>query len=197
MRISHTDLEACIGNPQRWLSTQNAPSHGYKMGYERMLRLAVFHYHKTSPEEARDHLNKIIKKHNLKSAIRISEVEARLESYIDWAVSEHLKAAGVQVKIALPLGFLEMRGEIGRVDVTAQGYRAVLFRKAPPNWHMQLRMPLIQEAVASLYGRPPEQTAVGFQELDGTDLQTVVYSQPQIIAAKKRFRTLGETVRLL
>jgi len=62
MRISHTDLETCVRNPQDWyVSTRNAPSHGYKMGYERVLRLALFHYHKTSTADARDYLDKMIR----------------------------------------------------------------------------------------------------------------------------------------
>jgi hypothetical protein len=51
-------------------------------------------------------------------------------------------------------------------------------------------MPLIQEAVASLYGRLSEKTASSFQDLKGTSLQTVIYGQLQIIAAKRDFALL-------
>jgi hypothetical protein len=58
-------------------------------------------------------------------------------------------------------------------------------------------MPLIQAAIGPMYGRPPDKIAVGFQELDGSNLETVVYGRRQISAAEQRFRLLGETVRQL
>lgn len=198
MKISHLDLEVCAMNPQRWyLYAQKAGSHGYKMGYERVLRLAVYRYHKTSAVEARDHLTRMITKHDLRNAARIRDVENGLESYVGWATSVHLTAADVQVRIVLSLGFLELRGEIGRVDVTLTGYRTVLFHKAPPDWQLQLRMPLLQAAIASMYARPIERIEVGFQELDGSNLQTTTYSQREIVAAKRKFRAVGERVRRL
>jgi hypothetical protein len=93
---------------------------------------------------------------------------------MSWAESERLKVADTQVKIALPVGFLELRGQIGRVDVTPVGYRAVLLNLPPPKWQEQMRMPLIQAAISKMYGRPTEKIAVGFQEADGGNLQTLV-----------------------
>jgi hypothetical protein len=198
MRISHTELEICLRNPSNWyVSARTASSHGYKMGYERALRLTIFHYHKTSATDAREYLDRIVKKHNFKNAARVTEIENNLESYIQWAESESLKVADTQIKITLPLGFLELRGQVSRIDVTAIGYRAVLLGQAPPNWQQQTRMPLIQAAIGAMYGRPPGKIAVGFQELDGSGLQTVVYNRRQISAAGQRFRALGETVRRL
>jgi hypothetical protein len=196
MRISHTDLEVCVRNPRQWYaSTIAAPTHGYKMGYERVLRLSVFHFHKTTAEAARDYLTDMIKKHQLKNTTRVSEIENGLEAYIKWTISERLKVAGTHVRISLALGFLELRGEIGRVDVTDSGYRGVLLSEAVPNWQAQLRMPLIQAAIASLYGRPTERTEVGFQELDGSNLQTVIYASRQITTAQEKFRALGRLMR--
>jgi len=165
------------------------------MGYERALRLAIFHYHKTSADEARRHIEQIVKKHNFKNATRVNEIETRLESYVDWAESERLKVADTQVKITLPVGFLELRGLVSRVDVTATGYRAVLLGPAPPKWQLQLRMPLIQAAISKIYSRPTEKIAVGFQESDGSSLLTLVFGPKQIRAAEQQFQILGEAVR--
>ncbi len=198
MRISHTDLEACVRNPRQWYaSTTSASDHGYKMGYERVLRLSVVHFHKSSAREARAYLKALVKRHNLKNAAKVVGIEDGLESYIEWTVAERLKVAGTEVRIAHELGFLELRGQIGRVDVTDSGCRAVLFGDAPLNWQAQLRLPLIQTAIASTYGRPPERTAVGFQRLDGGGLQEVVFAPHQIAAAENRFRALGRIVRRL
>jgi hypothetical protein len=44
------------------------------MGYERALRLTLFHYHKTSADEARRYLEQMVKKHNFKNEARVSQI---------------------------------------------------------------------------------------------------------------------------
>jgi len=86
---------------------------------------------------------------------------------------------------------------VGRVDITTNGYRAVLLGAAPEDWKNQLRMPLIQLAVASMYNRPANQTEVGFQNLDGSKLTTTLYSRSQIERAGRKFEALGRAIRRL
>jgi hypothetical protein len=196
MRISHTALEDCLRNPQQWYSsTRVASSHPYKMGYERALRLSIYHYHRTSADDARSYLAKMIRRHDFKNPKKVTEIEEGLEAYIMWANSEHIKAAGVQVHIGFSLGFLELRGEVGRVDVTPSGYRAVLLGAAPADWQHQLRMPLIQASVSSEYGRPVDEIEVGFQMLDASHLRTVSYDMAELSRAQRRFRRLGSIIR--
>ncbi len=196
MRISHTQLESCLASPSTWYRAYlAAESHPYPMGYERALRLSIFHFHKTSAPVARDYMAQMVRKHNLKNIGRISEIETSLDRYVQWALDQRLKVADTKVNIAHQLGFLELRGEIGRVDLTATGYRAVLLGKAPPDWDSQLRMPLIQVAVAAMYGRPEEMTEVGFQEMDASHLVTRLYTDRQIQQAQDKFVALGRTVR--
>jgi hypothetical protein len=195
MRISHTQLESCLANPQSWYRTSLATtSHPYLMGYERILRLSIFHFHKSSASAARDYLKKLVGKHNLKNVGRISAIELSLDRYLAWAAAEHLKVAGTKVNIVHEVGLLELRGEIARVDVTGAGYRAVLLGKAPSGWEQQLRMPLIQAAIALMYGRPRNKTEVGFQELDATNLSTKLYNEKEIEEAHRKFTSLGRAV---
>jgi hypothetical protein len=196
MRISHTALDACLGNPRHWyVSLRGSASHPYKMGYARALQLAILQYHRGSAQNAEQYLDRLVKKHNFKDARRVHKMSSDLNAYIRWSVLEHLKVVDFKAKISLPLGFLELRGEVGRIDVTKRGYRAVLFGEPSPTWRQQVRMPLIQLAIAQMYARPAEDVAVGFQELDGSNLQTTVFTAGQISAAQRRFRTLGETLR--
>lgn len=196
MRISHNTLDDCLRNPRQWfISTRSSSSHPYKMGYERVLRLSIYHCHKNSADEARRYMSEKITRHNFRNAQRVSEIENGLESYIAWAVSERLRNAGVQININLSLGFLELRGEISRIDVIDSGYRAVLLGTRTENWQSQLRMPLIQSAVSLTYARPAQEVEVGFQELDGANLQTVSYGSRQLKAAQEEFRVLGNAVR--
>jgi hypothetical protein len=165
------------------------------MGYDRVLRLSISHFHKSSGVSARKYMAEKIREHHLGNIRRINEIELSLDRYIRWATGERLKVADTNVNIAQALGFLELRGQISRVDVTDTGYRALLLGNVPADWEEQLRMPLIQLAVASMYGRPPEKTEVGFQELDATNLVTKLYSPRQIQKAENGFIALGRVLR--
>jgi hypothetical protein len=197
MRIAHGDLEACLRNPQQWFSSMSSTSHPYKMGYDRALLLSIFHYHKTSAIEARNYLSAIIQRHNFNNASRVMRIEADLEEYIRWGVAQNLRTAAVQMKIQLLSGFLELRGEVARLDVTTLGYRAVLLKEPPSGWRTQLRMPLIQLAVSGTYARPAGEIEVGFQRLDGSGLETACYSAREIRSAVARFGILGRQIRRL
>jgi hypothetical protein len=196
MRISHTQIELCLANPRTWYrASLAAESHPYLMGYERVLRLSILHFHRSSGPAARDYMTEKIRMHNLKNVGRIAEIETSFDRYVKWAAKERLKVVDAKVKIAHQTGFLELRGEIGRVDVTSTGYRAVLLGNVPVDWEQQLRMPLIQAAIALMYGRPQEKTEVGFQELDASHLATRIYSEREIQKAQHKFMALGRIVR--
>jgi len=196
MRISHTQLESCLANPRAWYrASLTDQSHPYPMGYDRILRLSILHFHKSTALAARKYMAQVIRKHDLRNASRINEIETSLERYIKWATEDRTKVADTKVNLAHQIGFLELRGEIGRVDVTTAGYRAVLFGKAPDGWEQQLRMPLIQVAIASMYGRPQDEMEVGFQQLDGNNLTTRNYSARRIQKAEDTFTELGRTIR--
>jgi hypothetical protein len=196
MRISHTQLESCLANPRAWYRSALAgESHPYLMGYDRVLRLSIFCFHRSSGPTARDYMEQMIRKHTLRNPSRISEIETSLNRYINWATQESLKVADTKVNIRYEFGYMELRGEIGRVDVTDTGYRAVLLGRAPLDWEKQLRMPLIQAATALMYGRPQGKIEVGFQELDASNLTTRLYTEKQIQAAQHRFVALGLVVR--
>ena len=164
MKISHTELEYCRTAPRQWyLSSLKSASHPYNMGYDRLLRLAIFHFHKTSTAEARTYLSRGIAKHGFSNAGRVTEIENSLENYINWTVSALLRTADVHVRIVLDQGYLQLRGEISRVDITPAGYRAVLLAVPPKDWKTHLRMPLIQAAIANIYARPATEIEVDFK----------------------------------
>ena len=196
MRISHTQLESCLANPRSWYRAAIAgESHPYLMGYDRVLRLSIFRFHQASAQVARHYMAQMVRRHRFKDAGRVRKIEASLDRYIAWASAEGLRVADTSVNIACEIGFLELRGQVSRIDVTATGYRAVLLGKVPADWHSQLRMPLIQLAVASMYGRRQDRTEVGFQNLDASNLVTSLYTEQQVERARRRFMALGRIVR--
>ena len=77
-----------------------------------------------------------------------------------------------RVRLNLPLdGEVVLGGEISRIDMIPTGYRAVLLMaRAPARWKQELRMPLIQLAVANRYDRPAADVRVAVQLLDGSGL---------------------------
>src|SRR5208337_997217 len=86
------------------------------------------------------------------------------------------------------------RGEMHRLDVLPNGYRALLLGQYPRDWETQMRMPLLQSAVARRYGRPIDHIAVGVQHLDGSGLTAKKYSQAEIAAAESDFRNISRIV---
>jgi len=198
VRIPHNQLEDCLSNPAKWYSSARTDvSHPYKLGYDRALLLSIFQFHKTSANDARQHLSNTITRHNFKDSNRVAAIEDRLESYMAWATSHNIKVAEVQAKVRLDGGFLELRGEISRVDVTPDGYRTVILRDPPPNWERELRMPLLQLAASINYGRPDQEISVGFQRVDGTSLRVRTYNTSQLRAALTKFKRLGGRIRQL
>src|ERR1700678_3723464 len=164
MRISHSELQSCLANPQSWYQASLIDdAHPWSMGYQRVLRFTIFHFHKSSASEARAYMDVAVRKNRFKNADRIREIEKGFDRYVKWASQENVKGADTKVNLSYKCGFLELRGEVGRVDVTGPGYRAVLLGNAPDDWENQLRMPLMQAAISSIYGRPQDETAVGFQ----------------------------------
>jgi hypothetical protein len=90
-----------------------------------------------------------------------------------------------------------MGGEVSRVDVIVadDGYRGILLSDADdPQWQDQLRMPLLQRAIARKFERDEKDVVVGVQRLDGSDLQTHYYGARSIRDAEGEARTLAETI---
>lgn len=80
------------------------------------------------------------------------------------------------------------------MDLLAVGYRAILFEAIAPAWKKQLRMPLIQVAIAEKYGRPASEIKVGFQDLNSNLVSEGQYSTTERGAAIKEFGLIGQKV---
>lgn len=199
MRISHTQLGNCLVQPRQWLRDIASQKSGFKMSYKQALKYAIGKYHKTtSPIDARQHLKRLIANGDLKTRSRIDEVELALDLYMKWHQDSDISTADSNTPILLDVGgYLELSGLISRVDVTEHGYRGVLLGVTDSNWKDQLRMPLIQRALAEKYVRPVQDIMVGIQAIDGSSLEVVTFSPLQIREAEREFRDLGERIKSL
>lgn len=199
MKISHTQLSNCLLQPRQWLRDIASQKTGRKMSYKRVLKLAIGKYHKaTSPADARQHLRLLIAKHNLKSQGRIDEVEVALDLYMKWHQDSEVSTADTNTPILLDVGgYLELSGLISRVDVIDTGYQGILLGTKDASWKDQLRMPLIQKALAEKYVRPIQDVMVGVQAIDGSSLEVVTFSASQIREAEREFKDLGERIKAM
>jgi hypothetical protein len=133
---------------------------------------------------------------NLTNRLRIDDVLVRFDAYVHWVSDSGTVVADVRVGIDLDLGSdVILGGQIGRVDITADGYRGVLLGRFNHDWQHELRLPLIQRALASKYDRAESAFAIARQELDRTDLQTLQFSTSEIDAAEQTARNLASTIR--
>ena len=163
------------------------------MGYERGLLLAIYSFHKqNSADDARQYLQDLVSRNHFRNAVRVNQIEAMLDLYLTWAAASHVVTAATKTRILLQVGgYLEMTGEVSRVDVVQNGYRAILLKNPPPDWDGQMRMPLLQDVVASKFNRPVAEVEVGFQNLDGSGLATVRFDSVQIQQARREFQRLA------
>jgi hypothetical protein len=196
MKVSHTQLEDCRSNPRSWVRAKVGPEPFFSMGYNQGLLHAIHRYHRSNgdADDARQYLQALIDR-NFENQQRSDEIQDWLESYMNWCRRSKVVVADTKFRIKLNLGvMLELRGEMHRLDVLPNGYRALLLGAHRRTWESELRMPLLQLAVSRRYGRPPDSITVGVQHLDGSSLATRQYSQSEIRAAEAQFRNLSGIV---
>jgi len=88
-------------------------------------------------------------------------------------------------------GFLDLSGLISDWTSQTLGIARSFSGAGRANWRAELRMPLIQNAIALKYGRPVDEVAVGVQEPDGSALEEEIYKSPQIASAPARIAAIG------
>ena len=199
-RISHTEVDLCRVQPREWVKQRLSPQSTFrKIGYNQTLLGGIYKFHKSqSASIARDHLQQLLANRDFKDLDRVHLLEQDLEKYIEWYNKSDSASADHRIRLKYKVGFLELRGEIGRVDVLIQGgYRAILLGEPRKNWQRELRMPLLQLAVADKYSAPVDEFEVGVQELDGSGLVTIGFSKKELDKAKDEFRKLGQKVQQL
>ncbi|MGI9074282.1 MAG: hypothetical protein ACR2JB_23880 [Bryobacteraceae bacterium] len=200
MKISHKQLEECRQQPRQWLVNGARSYTGpRRLGYAQVLQLAIHRYHKDqAADAARQHMSTLIARADFRDPIRVDLTEASLDSYIDWHGSSSTITADHRVRLSLDLrGYLALSGELSRVDITPEGYRGILLGVPPRGWRDQLRMPLLQRALATKYGRPVNEISVGIQDLDGSGLAVTSFSSRRIAEAERGFLDLGNQIRRL
>lgn len=197
MRISHTELEHCRGNPVRWVASKLDSGKGaFSYGYNQALKSAIYAFHNSG--DPRDGTKYLFEKlQRFMDETRKSQCERSLLDYLKWARTAGVIVAQCRVRLNLVLeGSVALGGEISRVDVVpdTDTYQAIILGDRPRDWKDELRFPLIQYEIADQYHRPIKQVRVGFQDIDGANLETVHYGNSRIDSALLEAKQIGTTI---
>lgn len=195
MKISHSEIETCRKSPRAWIAQKiKSEGGGPRTGYDGAIKLAIYRFHKTLDTiDARRYLEKAFGSYGLTSSTRITRAVGTLNAYIGWYYRASPIVVGYKLLLDFDLGSgWRLGGLVSRADLDQNtgGYHCVLLGSAPRDWRDQLRMPLVQRALADKLQRPETDISVGFQNLDGTSIELVSYPQTRLDEAERDARRL-------
>jgi len=186
-RISHRELEELRNDLNSWVAKQKGDKGFMRGGYSQGVKLAINYFHKTqSFEEAYLYMIKYLDKSKLNNLSRRQEAENELASYCNWNKTDSAIMIERRPNIALKLSNeIILGGQVSRIDMDPENgkCRGILLSNFADNWRHELRMPLIQKAIAVRLQRDETDVMVGVQHVSGTSLQTHFYSSSEIAAA--------------
>lgn len=197
-KIRHGELETCIADPVEWVARKLTPKGFIRPGYDRVTKQAIYKYHSTgSLAISRQHLARLLSSYKLTSHVRAEQCEDRLEQYVAWFEAEQPVVAKCKHNIILDIGndwFIS--GEVSRIDYLGAGcdYRGILLESSSEVWIGDLRMPLLQRALANSFQRREEEFCVGLQGLDGVVFDVKSFSSAEIDDAMVAVRGVAETL---
>jgi hypothetical protein len=207
-RIPLGELEEAIQNPAAYKSklSKARTAAGFGPTYFSALRDSVFRYHAygESLTAAEDYLFRRL------SRFKSEEHQQEIVDQFRWYIIDYLKrdakafACRYNISILLPkrlskvpasqdMASLVLSGEISRLDINNQpkGYGAWLFRsRGFGNWSDELRMPLIQDTLASKMGVNARDVMVGIYSFEEKYCDCKCYSDDDIVLAKSRLDDL-------
>jgi len=197
-KIRHGELEACLADPVEWVARKLAARGAPRTGYDRVTKLAIYKYHSVvSLPVARQYLAGLLSSYDLNSASRASQCEERLEQYVAWFEAERPLVAKCRHNMFFEIsnGWF-ISGEVSRIDYLGAryDYRGILLESSPSAWIGDLRMPLLQRALANSFRRREEEFCVGLQSLDGALLDVKSFTLAEIEDAMATVSGLVETV---
>jgi hypothetical protein len=193
VRIRLGELRELDQDPENWARArrQSESGKGFRLGYDRALVLGIHKFHKTGSEEAgRRHLERLSARAGFKDRARLNANYERFESYCVWCEADFPVVVESNGRISFDLSGVTLGGTFNRADLVKAGFRAILLGEPRADWRTELRFPLLQRGVANRYARPAAQIQVGVQQLDGSGIEVVSFSDKQIRRAEDRLTAL-------
>lgn len=202
MRIPHREIEELQLNLRGWVERHRHPESVPMHSYAHATRMALYVLNKTgSIEGAQRYLSRLLDSFRLNNRQRRRGSEDAIVAYADWLAVSGAVIVHDKLRLSMDVGHdMYVSGEVPRIylDVPSGGYSAVFLGLQQSSWRSQLRMPLVQLAVAQRVDRSPEEVSVGVQELDGSHLEIVQYTVGELDDAMEEIRHLAaRAMRLL
>lgn len=197
-RIRLSDLERAARDPAGFRAGMDAPSRSeYRYGYFNLLRDTIRRFHDNGGDEyqARMYLESGL------TRFKDADKKLRTMRQFEWYIQEYRSSGFVAVEV---MGRVEARlpewapqdlvcsGEITRLDmIPGGGLAGWLFRNNDiSGWDQELRMPLIQEALALEVGRDVEDVMVGVYGFQQRLVDQRTFFQGEVRSAHRRFEGL-------
>jgi hypothetical protein len=191
MKISLRDLETARANPTAYgqqLASSSYPgimSRSYYMDW----RDAVLRWHTSgnSPLVIRSGLENTLEA-RFKNQQRIAETLDRFDTYVEHYSGSGLRNQRVRMDVVVPitLGLSDrfvVSGEVTRLDRAGYRYVACLIASKEAEWKTELRMPLIQDAVAKKLNLDDDEVSVAVYCFGEGTYDEFAYSDAEIQAA--------------
>ena len=195
-KISHKNLDACRTSPKAWAMSQTSGGGFATFGYRQALNECHLRIYRSGVlKTAESKLEELIQR-NFANAKRSDAIRRELVDHANWVSKAGVIIADSNVTLNYPTkGFWHFGGIVARVDITQNGYRAVLFVSYDNSWKNQLRMSLIQLAIAEQSGRTPAEVRVGLHDLDGNQTTDGAFPSSKRQAALSEFLSIGTVVQ--
>lgn len=191
-RLPLGDLEEARRDPGAYRRKLDAAAEKrYGNTYMGVLRQTIFRYHRTGDVgDAYDYLETRLAHGGFRSPRRKSETFDQLDWYVDEFTNRGWPTFQTGLRVAVPLPAearpdLICSGEVSRVDIVPSGgYAGWLFRSKAAGWADELRMPILQQVLASdVLGVPLAEIRVGVYSFAEQVLGSRCYSEAEVKAA--------------
>lgn len=187
MKIPHKQLEKVRKNPTDYRGATFKLTHGFAAyPTASMLRCALIDYHKTkSLSSTITYFESMFEKHRKPSRANES-IKSTFISYLrdyDAAYAdEEVSTVKAFAKIYIPIeDRIFITGEILRIDIVNDGgYSACILEKNASSWQKELRMPLLQDYLATELKCSQSDVMVGIYSLASGEHSYKRFTQSQI-----------------
>lgn len=203
MKLNWRAIDEARQNPAAWLQRQSQNGQGFppKYSFHRFLEHAILRYHTRGNDlgQAHAYLDERYWRH-FKSTTQLPRIHQRLDDYAaSYQCLHHTYIVGpMNVGLQLPPHLavdFKVSGLIARLDMTPSGYAAWMFEKQQRDWSVELRMPLIQAAVAAQLGAELDEVEVGGCDLSSAQHTAYCFSSEQVDAAHTELESLLSRLR--
>lgn len=195
IRLSHTQLESARRDPRAFRTQigMGGTATRYSPSRKRYLIWAIGRYHSHGLAAAEQY----IRTHFARRAFTAKSL-AEYTSYLHTYDIEYRRRASTVLEIigrdritfSLTSGVV-LGGEIGRIDLTADGYYVWIFEVRSFHWQRELRMPLIQRYYTKHFGAPTREVSVGFYFLQDGVYETKSFTDREISRAMREAASLA------